>query len=313
VESIPDCSDASVETVRTRIEAMIAAVPDVHRTSNDFDHDGRADILWHNAITGESQVWLMKEASRIGRATILADANPIFILPPWHIVGTRDFEGDGATDVLWHNATSGETQVWLMNGYVIRDRVTVLAENGTPALVGPPWSIVGTNDFDQNRTSDILWHNGASGETQIWRMNGHRITHRVTVVDEDGRPILVGQPWSIVGTNDFDRNDAADIVWHNATTGETQIWRMNGHRITHRVTVVDEKGRPILVGAPWKIVGTDYFDPDKAPDILWHNETTGETQIWYMREWSIGRRVTVDARHDGGGHLVGPPWRIMNH
>ena len=47
-------------------------------------------------------------------------------------------------DILWHNASTGETQVWLMDGHKLIGRATVLGENGSPAFVGLPWSIVGT-------------------------------------------------------------------------------------------------------------------------------------------------------------------------
>jgi hypothetical protein len=28
--------------------------------------------------------------------------------------------------------------------------------------------------------------------------------------------------------------------------------------------------------------GTDDFNQDSHPDILWHNSSSGETQVWYM-------------------------------
>jgi hypothetical protein len=41
-----------------------------------------------------------------------------------------------------------------MNGYRVSDRATVLEENGKAALVGLPWRIVGTNDFNQDGKAD---------------------------------------------------------------------------------------------------------------------------------------------------------------
>ncbi len=108
-------------------------------------------------------------------------------------------------------------------------------------------------------STDILWHNSSTNETQIWFMNKHKVTGRATVVDENGSPIFVGPPWSIVGTHE------REIVWHNSSSNETQIWFMDGHRVTGRATVVDENDRPIFVGPPWSIVGTNGFSRDPVP------------------------------------------------
>jgi hypothetical protein len=308
-------TDARITPVRDEIDRYLGAfVPSrVFVGSNDFDSNGDSDILWYNASTGESQIWLMSGSSRIGRATVSDGARAALIGPPWRIVGSRDFNGDGQTDLLWHNSATGETQLWHMNRQMLVGRATVLAENGTPALVGLPWSIVGANDVNADANPDIIWHNASTGETQVWLMKGFRLLGRRTVVGEDGRPALVGAPWSIVGTNDMSRDKETDILWHNASTGETQIWQMRGFQRIGRATVVGEDGRPLLVGLPWRITGTNDFSRDGIPDILWHNGSTGETQIWFMDGFRVIGRRTVDADRDGGGALVGPPWRIMNH
>ena len=280
--------------------------------SNDFNGDGHGDILWHNATTGEAQIWKMSGASRVGRATLNDGTQPVHIGPPWHIVGSRDFNGDRKSDVLWHNSSTGETQFWFMDGARLAGRATVVAENGSPIYIGPPWSIVGTSDMNGDRQSDIVWHNSATGETQIWFMNAHRLVGRATVLGENGSAALVGTPWRIAGINDMNGDGKADIVWHNGTTGETQLWFMNGHRLTGRATVIAENGGAIAVGAPWRIVGTNDFNQDGKADIVWHNGSSGETQMWFMNGRSIVHRATVNAAQDGGGAFVGLPWSIMN-
>ncbi len=37
----------------------------------------------------------------------------------WRMAGTGDFNGDGQTDLLWENTTTGEHEIWLMNGMAI--------------------------------------------------------------------------------------------------------------------------------------------------------------------------------------------------
>jgi hypothetical protein len=89
-------------------------------------------------------------------------------------------------------------------------------------------------------------------------MNSWRITGRQTVRWEDyyAGAALVGWPWRITSTNDFDGDRIGDIVWHNAWSGETQIWFMNIGSIRSRATVDAwrDGGDAQFVGEPWRIM-----------------------------------------------------------
>jgi hypothetical protein len=259
VADTPECADAPVAPVWDDINRYLgpSVPPTQYFGSNDFNGDGSGDIVWHHADTHETQIWFMNRSSRIGRASIMDGARPTSIGPPWSIVGSRDFNGDGKTDLLWHHEKTGEAQIWYLDGYKFVGRATVVGENGSPAFVKSPWSIVGTNDMNGDKKTDLVWHHEDTGETQIWYLDGYRVSRRETVFNEGGTAIYFKSPWRIVGTNDFNRNG--------------------------------------------------------APDILWHNADTGETQMWFMIERSVIGRATVDADRDGGGAKVGTPWSIMNH
>jgi hypothetical protein len=86
-----------------------------------------------------------------------------------------------------------------MNENNLVSRGTVLGEDGNPAFVGPPWSIVGVGDLVGTQSADILWHNADTNETQIWSMNENTVVGRGTVLGTDGNPALVGPPWRIAG------------------------------------------------------------------------------------------------------------------
>ena len=52
-------------------------------------------------------------------------------------------DADGKADIIWHHDQTGETQIWFMNEHQLVRRATVLGEDGQPALIGPPFAIVG--------------------------------------------------------------------------------------------------------------------------------------------------------------------------
>src|SRR6267143_1683608 len=81
----------------------------------DFDGDGKADILWRNASTGENYVYLMNGW------TIAAQGRINFVDPlsGWEPKGVGDFDGDRKADILWRNASTGENYTYLMNGWTV--------------------------------------------------------------------------------------------------------------------------------------------------------------------------------------------------
>jgi uncharacterized protein YkwD len=85
---------------------------------------------------------------------------------------------------------------------------------------------------------------------------------------------------------------------------------MNQQRIASRATVVTETGNPAYIGPPFHIVGTSDMNADSKADIVWYNDNTGETQIWFMNQQRIASRATV-VTETGNPAYIGPPWRIV--
>ena len=120
-----------------------AAAMAPHHAHNDFNGDGRSDVLWRND-DGTITDWLGQPGGGL-------NGNPVYYSVPnsWHIAGTGDFNGDGRSDVLWRN-DDGTVTEWLgqPNG----------ALNGNPVYYNVPnsWHIAGTGDFNGDGKSDIL-------------------------------------------------------------------------------------------------------------------------------------------------------------
>ena len=87
------------------------------------------DILWRNTSTGAIAVRLMNGS------TISSSAGLGSLSTTWPVVETGDFDGDGESDILWHD-TSGDAAIWFMNGTTVSSGVGL----GT---IATSWSIQG--------------------------------------------------------------------------------------------------------------------------------------------------------------------------
>src|SRR5690606_14976702 len=68
-----------------------------------------------------------------------------------------DFNGDGLSDIVWRNNSSGQNQLWGSPGF------------GSQALTGvdSTWLHAGIGDFNGDGLSDLVWRRGTT--TLIWQ------------------------------------------------------------------------------------------------------------------------------------------------
>lgn len=84
-------------------------------------------------------------------------------------------------------------------------------------------------------------------------MHERTLTSRATVLGENGSAIFVGPPWRIVGPRTSIRTGLPTSS--GDSTGDTQMWLMNGHRVVGRTNVdADPNGGDVRVGQPWSII-----------------------------------------------------------
>src|SRR5205807_2205513 len=100
-------------------EGFTGTVPDQNwqvAGIGDFDGDGKDDILWRNSVTGENYLYPMDGLSvkpTEGYLRTVAD-------PDWQIVAVGDYDGDGKSDLLWRNASTGQNYLYPMDGTTIK-------------------------------------------------------------------------------------------------------------------------------------------------------------------------------------------------
>jgi photosystem II stability/assembly factor-like uncharacterized protein len=180
-----------------------------------------------------------------------------------------DFNGDGHSDILWRNVSTGENYLYFMNG------TSIGGEGFLRTVADLNWKIAGVGDFDGDGKADILWRNSSTGEDYIYLMNG------TAIAGEGFIRTVADQNWQVAGVGDFNGDGKDDILWRNAVTGENYIYLMNG------TTIVGEGFIRTVADQSWKVVGVGDFDGDAKADILWRNSSTGQNYVYPMNGTAI--------------------------
>jgi VCBS repeat-containing protein len=227
-------------------------------TSGDFNHDGKADVLWSRNSTGDVAIWEMNGPNGHMGAE-------------WHVRGVGDFNQDSFSDILWVSDTN-QVSVWSMNGLALSG---FGISNGH---MGVEWNVAAVANFDGSGGDDILWvagtpsqpngTNAAPGDVFMWMMNGANVTGLTNVGH-------MGPEWHVAGTGDFNRDGKADIVWVD-TSNNVVIWTMNGGQISQFFAPTGH------MGTEWKLTSVGDLTGDGRPDLLWVNGS-GQTAVWDMR------------------------------
>ena len=241
--------------------------PVTGRVRTDFNGDGRSDIFWRNASTGQNSVWLMNGTSFTGLMTQeVPDQN-------WQPLVFGDFDGDAKSDIFWRNRSTGQNSIWFMNGEVVRS-TSVL-----DTVADRNWTVVASGDFNGDGRQDLFWRNAVTGANSIWFMSG--ATASTAGLQS------VPAPWTLEFVGDFNADGRADVFWHNTSTGETSTWLMNGATVTSAVRAIT------VSDTNWSVVGGGDFNGYGRADLFWRNRSTGADSIWLMNGGTPTTTATV--------------------
>jgi hypothetical protein len=205
-----------------------------------------------------------------------------------------DFSRDGHPDLVWRHDTSGQNVVWKMDGV----RLIAGTFTNPQVLADNRWTIVGTNDFNADGQSDLLWRHAASGENVVWMMNGVDLVSGTFTTPS----VLADVRWKMVGTGDFNGDYRPDILWRHDQSGENVIWHMNGTTLVSGTFTTPSS----LPDVRWKMVGVSDFNADHHPDIVWHHRTSGEIVLWYMNGAAL-----VNGTFTTPPSLPDTSWRVV--
>jgi FG-GAP-like repeat/Bacterial pre-peptidase C-terminal domain len=281
----------------------------------DFDGDGKTDILFRNTTPGTSSIVLWKMDGATVNTT--ASQNYTTFDPSYEVFATGDFDNNGIRDIMFRNTTTasgGLVVVWMLDSTlkIIPGLASNPSESGllkvgnTPILLTSEWTVLGVADFNQSigglTTSpladgrdDILFLNRNTGQLVDWLMNGSQIGGGGYVAG--GAPIS-GTPglYDLVGLGDLNGDGNSDMLWRpKSKSGVLILWQMEGADIApvpSGLVALDTAPTGILSLTPTFDIITRTnvagerslvdFDGNGRADIYFRETGSGRTIVWSM-------------------------------
>jgi len=279
------CGTANSSTATVTVNAPTPPPPPV-RVRGDFDGNGHSDIVWRNSATGEVRIWLMNATTPISSVALptVSDQN-------YQIAGVGDFNRDGHQDIVWRNYATGADIVWLM---------TNTTQTGTldlPAVTDLNWRLESVNDFNRDGNADLLWRNYSTGKNTVWLMSGGTITATANT------NVVADPAWHIAGSGDTNGDGVPDIVWRNTQTGANVIWFMTGPTAT---TLASSTTLATIADQNWVIGAVASYDGNLIADLLWRNQSNGQTAAWLMGGGQVGNTVYLPTETNLAWRIVSP-------
>ncbi|WP_158636465.1 FG-GAP repeat domain-containing protein [Luteimonas marina] len=202
-------------------------------------------------------------------------------LEPWAPANdvASDFDGDGRTDILWHDASTGASAIWKGGSIATQIAVTRVTDRR--------WRLVGRGDFDGDGRTDLFWRHVATGANAIWPGGDYRQSVSLTAVTDTR--------WEVVGIGDFDSDRKDDVLWRHSVNGANAIWGAGSYRNSRVLATVPDRD--------WLVAGIGDFNGDGRADILWRHRFSGANTIWSGGE--AGTRLAVAHAPHAGWQVAG--------
>ena len=216
--------------------------------ANDFNGDGRSDILWRHD-SGVVIQWLGQ-----ANGSFVWDQAISYALPAdWSMAGIGDFNGDGRFDVVWRH-DGGNVIEWL--GQADGSLSYNAAANGN---LGLNWQVSGVADFNGDNRDDMLWRS-ETGVTQTWlaEANGSFVTSAASYA--------MPTDWTLAAAADFTGDGRSDILWrHDSGVVIQWVGQANG-------SFAWDEAISYALPTDWALSGAGDFNGDGRTDLVWRHE-----------------------------------------
>jgi hypothetical protein len=228
---------------------------------NDFDADGKSDLVVYNIQTGD---WYIRQSSD-GQ---LYNSGPVQWGWSGALPASGDFDADGLSDISVYNVQTGD--------WYIRQSSNGQLFNGGAYQFGWAGALPAPGDFDGDGISDITVYNVQTGDWYVRLSSDGQIYN--------GGAYQFGWAGALPSTGDFDDDGIADFSVYNIQTGDWYIRQSSNGQLYN--------GGAYQFGWSGALPCQGDYDGDGITDIAVYNLQTGD---WYILQSSNGQLMSGGA------------------
>jgi hypothetical protein len=246
---------------------------DGNRPLIDFNGDGAEDIVFRHDTNNYFRLVLVNGPVKVASSypTDYTQATN------YDFVGYGDFDGDAKTDILWREQTTGEFEIWFMDGLTVSSTATFADVRDTT------YTVLQITDFNSDGITDILWEDSTTN-LDVWLMSATAVSSTI----DFGIP---ASGLTLKGSGDFNADGITDLLFLEESSGAMTI-----SRLYSGTTIINTTFTPRL-GGDFTIEGIRDFDGDGMADILTRRTfftplrpySHGEIHVWFMNGASLSR------------------------
>jgi len=227
----------------------------------DYDGDGRADLLMRHIETGQWHVYLL-DGNTIKSDGMLNMSRSL----NWQVQANGDYDGDGKGDVLIRNVT-GRWYIYFLDGLNIKGNARLsLPEE-------PEVQFAASGDYDGDGRSDLLTRQ-ESGGWEMFLMDGGTIRSSGSV------PLKKSLDWTVASSGDFNGDETDDLLMRYKN-GSWLVYEFDGFSVSTQGFL------PVTTDLNWQLASAGDFNGDGMADILMRNTQLGNWQMFTMDEANV--------------------------
>jgi lysophospholipase L1-like esterase len=249
---------------------------------NDFNADGKSDLILQNTASNQIADWFQNGATVQNGAFVASVPDG-----DYQVVGSADFNGDGKPDFVFQNRKTNQVALWYMNG------TAVLGGGLIAQAPASGYKIVSIGDFNGDGKPDFVFQNQISNQIAFWFMDGDKLLGG-SVLD-----LIPGGGYRLVGTGDFNRDGQNDLLFQDPVTGTLVLWFLKGVRYAEGAVV------SAVPPSGYRVEAVSDFDGDGRPDVALR-DTAGSIVLWHLDGVKVYSTEAVSARLDTSFRIAGP-------